>query len=65
MLISFNLKNIGLNKKVLVNGVKIVLNIEIQYWILYIQILVGVFKSVDVEKKLVKIDNVIGSDFMF
>lgn len=29
MLISFNLKNIGLNKKVLVNGVKIVLNIEI------------------------------------
>lgn len=64
MLISFNLKNIGLNKKVLVNGVKIVLNIEIQYWILYIQILVGVFKSVDVEKKLVKIDNVIGSDFM-
>lgn len=64
MLISFNLKNIGLNKKVLVNGVNIVLNIEIQYWILYIQILVGVFKSVDVEKKLVKIDNVIGSDFM-
>lgn len=64
MLISFNLKNIGLNKKVLVNGVEIVLNIEIQYWILYIQILVGVFKSVDVEKKLVKIDNVIGSDFM-
>lgn len=64
MLISFNLKNIGLNKKVLVKGVKIVLNIEIQYWILYIQILVGVFKSVDVEKKLVKIDNVIGSDFM-
>lgn len=64
MLISFNLKNIGLNKKVLVNGVKIVLNIEIQYWILYIQILVGVFKSVDVEKKLVKIDIVIGSDFM-